>query len=130
MFIKNFNDDQCSIFVSLVKTLITADGFIEETEEKVLREIQSKIPDIEPVDLDMDNLKDLFPDRKSALSLLFELSGIAYIDGNYHEEEEALLTELAEKLGLRTELAQLEIWSERMANLVAEANELLEEESQ
>ncbi|MGC8122010.1 TerB family tellurite resistance protein [Marinobacter sp. VGCF2001] len=130
MFINNLTRSQQAIFLGLAEDLIAVDGKIDERETNILRTLTTLCDgDASAVKNGSDaELVEEFSDRKSRVSLLLELIGIAYADEAYDEREKGFINRLATALGVPGVLVEdLESWVHRQMILNQEAQIFMEE---
>ncbi len=129
MFIQNLDKTQQQILLSLADKIIMADGRVDERETIIREEIKKQciFPEIEPLDIETDRLKEFFNLRKAAMSLFIELMGVAYADEELHEREKVILRNVAEELNIDDGLwFEVENWVKRQMLLTKEAVYLME----
>ena len=128
MFVNHLNPLQQGCLLGLSKLVIEVDGSLSSKETEVFSIIKSQCQDtVSVAEEPMSLIEDCFKDNTSKVSLMLELVGVAYADSEYHENEKALLNNIANKLGLSQDLLQdIETWVERQLALVKEAQVMLE----
>ena len=130
MFINNLTSVQQGRFLELAEKLIAVDGFVDEREANMLKTL-SAMCNMHADYGDVGRGKDLaavFEDRKSQVSLLLELIGIAYADESYDEKEKNMIDDVALALDVPDVLMEdLESWVYRQMILTKEAQIFMEE---
>ncbi len=134
MFLNELSKDERLVFLKLAFHLTTVDGEIDDLERKVLKtycfEADIHFSEIDYKTLDEATLISLaktIKDKKSKRIILIELFSLAYVNGEFHEDEKKFMLTLSEIFGLSDdEIKSLESWSERMVNLIDEGLKLVE----
>ncbi|HAS8475655.1 TPA: hypothetical protein I7768_01445 [Vibrio vulnificus] len=129
MFIGNLNKDQQGVLLAIAQKLINVDGQVSAEEIAILDQIKLQCDtDVEALSYTEESMIALFPDRRSKVSLLVEILGVAYSDTEYCKQEQDFLTRLASNLSINDEeLQKLTDWVTRQLNLVQEVALLMEE---
>ncbi|HFQ5126938.1 TPA: TerB family tellurite resistance protein [Vibrio vulnificus] len=129
MFIGNLNKDQQGVLLAIAQKLINVDGQVSVEEVAILEQIKLQCDnDVEAISYTEESMITLFPDRRSKVSLLLEILGVAYSDTEYCNKEQDFLTSLASNLSINDkELQKLTNWVTRQLNLVQEVALLMEE---
>lgn len=129
MFIGNLNKDQQGVLLAIAQKLINVDGQVSVEEVAILEQIKLQCDnDVEAISYTEELMITLFPDRRSKVSLLLEILGVAYSDTEYCNKEQNFLTSLASNLSINDEeLQKLTNWVTRQLNLVQEVAVLMEE---
>ena len=134
MFLSELTKEERHVFLKLAFHLTTVDGEIDDLERKVL-ETYSFEADIHFSESDYKTLDDAtvislaesIKDNKSKRIILIELFSLAYVNGEFHENEKRFMLTLSETFGLSdNEIKALESWSQRMVNLIDEGLRLIE----
>ena len=134
MFLSELTKEERHVFLKLAFHLTTVDGEIDDIERKVL-ETYSFEADIHFSESDYKTLDDAtvislaesIKDNKSKRIILIELFSLAYVNGEFHENEKRFMLTLSETFGLSdNEIKALESWSQRMVNLIDEGLRLIE----
>ena len=134
MFLSELTKEERHVFLKLAFHLTTVDGEIDDLERKVL-ETYSFEADIHFSESDYKTLDDAtvislaesIKDNKSKRIILIELFSLAYVNGEFHENEKRFMLTLSETFGLsHNEIKALESWSQRMVNLIDEGLRLIE----
>lgn len=129
MFIGNLNKDQQGVLLAIAQKLINVDGQVSAEEVAILDQIKLQCDtDVEALSYTEESMIALFSDRRSKVSLLVEILGVAYSDTEYCKQEQDFLTRLASNLSINDEeLQKLTDWVTRQLNLVQEVALLMEE---
>ena len=134
MFLSELTKEERHVFLKLAFHLTTVDGEIDDIERKVL-ETYSFEADIHFSESDYKTLDDAtvislaesIKDNKSKRIILIELFSLAYVNGEFHENEKRFMLTLSETFGQSdNEIKALESWSQRMVNLIDEGLRLIE----
>lgn len=127
MFVQNLNAKQQSVLLYLAKEVINADNNLHESEQDILSIIMSQVESSELLEvIRPEEIASLFDTNMSKASLLLELIGVAYADGDYHNEERALIKKYADTIGIsEQQLRNLEDWVSKQLQLTLEVQKLL-----
>ena len=127
MFVDRLNAKQQGVFLFLAEQLISADGQLDSREAEILGAIKSQMSSsIEKEECPMSDLPSIFNERHASVSLVLELIGIAYADGECHPTERKFCSELAEIIGINaSDFANMEDWCQRQISLIAEAKSMM-----
>ena len=129
MFIENLTENEKAAFLGLAQKVIRADGVLAPKEELLLAS-WSSLGVHSPMDGTVERLASIFSTRRSRVSALLELLGLAFADGKYRRTERTLGAEIAQALGFtESELIAMENWVIRQVALVEEAVGFWEEEA-
>ena len=134
MFLSELSKNERHVFLKFAFYLTTVDGEIDDFERKVLEtycfEADIHFSEIDYKTLDESTLISLaesIKDKKSKRIILIELFSLAYVNGEFHEDEKKFILALSETFGLSNdEIKPLESWSQRMVNLIDEGLKLIE----
>lgn len=105
MFLNQLSEKEKRAFISLGIHVAKSDGIFVEEEQKMLKEYCKEM-EIEYLDsvqpMLIDELVQLYSESKGHIKkiILFELLGLAYSDGKYHDTEKVFISEFAKKIGL------------------------------
>jgi len=129
MFLHDLTAHQKKTFLILAKQFILADSKISTAEERHLESMQSEVGAEAPSDADSYNKKELlasFATPKSRISITLELITLGYIDGEFSEEENQFVQELAGAFGIsEDELDKYANWALKHYEILCEGRELL-----
>lgn len=127
MFVNSLNPDQQGIFLHLAQRLIAADGNISDQEQLMLDTLHSQMQS-GVVAISTADITKAFPSKRSKVSVLLELLGLAHADEHYHVSEQDFISVLAAQMGISpTTLAQMENWVIRQFALMRETQQLMED---
>jgi len=134
MFLSELTKEERHVFLKLAFHLTTVDGEIDDLERKVLEtycfeaDIHFSESDYKTLDdATVISLAESIKDNKSKRIILIELFSLAYVNGEFHENEKRFMLTLSETFGLSdNEIKALESWSQRMVNLIDEGLRLIE----
>lgn len=127
MFIQNLNPKQQGALLFLAHEMAIADGSDNELQLGMMQIIEKQCANgVKEERISLDNLSEVFSDKRSKCSLLLELLGIAYANQEYHKKEQKLIREYADRLGVdHQQLIELEIWIDKQLYLSREVEKLL-----
>ncbi len=129
MFIENLNVKQQGVLLYLADKTMRSDGNLAPEQLKMIETLKSHCgSDAEKTEgLTNNEVSQLFHSNKEKISLILELLGVAFSDGEYHEKEEEFIAEVGNSLGIEsTLLKDCETWVKRQLMLVKEASILME----
>lgn len=127
MFIQNLNPKQQGVLLFLAHEMAIADGSDNELQLGMMQIIEKQCATgVKAERISLDNLSEIFNDKRSKCSLLLELLGIAHANQEYHKKEQKLIREYADRLGVdQDQLIELEIWVDKQLYLSREVEKLL-----
>lgn len=130
MFLHRLNAEQKVAFVELARTLIAADARLSDQEEQMLglmtQEMGVSVSSDDAV-RPVKELCTLFSDRQSRVSVLLELIGLSYADGEFVGEEHGLLRQIAAEFGMgESEMQAATEWVLQQMALATAAAALME----
>lgn len=109
MFLSQLKYNQKKCFLSLANYLLNIDGEFDEFESDYLRAICAEMSlsngDIEPFMLDSVTQK--FPEQEVRKILLTESMALALCNEEYNQSEKLFIEDLAKKLDLISDLAEI-----------------------
>ena len=113
MFLVDLSPDEKKAFFSLATDMIAADGKVTESEQTMLQLLMAELG-LSPGDsprVAIEQALDVLAGSDSTEAVLTELIGLALVDQEYPDEERALVTRVAEALGISSrEQRSLEQW--------------------
>lgn len=98
MFLSELSADQKRVFIELGHKLALADEILSRREQALLAAMRGEMgldPLAPPQNIELKNLELTFDTRKARMVAIVELLQIAYVDGNFDEEERTFLKGLA-----------------------------------
>ncbi len=107
MYLRRLSQPAKEVFIEIAKYLCNADGIVDKREEKLLAAYGEELQMSISPDLPKKSLEALAMDLNAATDriqkriVVFELMGLALVDGTYADEEKAFFKLLGEKLDLR-----------------------------
>lgn len=107
MYLRRLSQPAKEVFIEIAKYLCNADGIVDKREEKLLAAYGEELQMSISLDLPKKSLEALAMDLNAATDriqkriVVFELMGLALVDGNYTDEEKAFFKLLGKKLDLR-----------------------------
>lgn len=128
MFIQQLSQKQQSVFLSIAKNLMAADGDIASAEKTLLNFYRSQMPEnVIAIDYEEHSLASVFDTHKAKMAIMFELVGLGHADGYYDSSEKAFIHKLAKAIGLNeSHVSKCESWVEKQLKLINEANKMME----
>ena len=106
MYLRRLSQPAKEVFIDIAKYLCNADGIVDKREEKLLAAYGEELQTIS-LDAPQKSLEALATNLNAATDriqkriVVFELMGLALVDGTYADEEKAFFKLLGEKLDLR-----------------------------
>lgn len=134
MYIEHLNQDERVAFMKLARLVLYADGIIAREEVELfehLKRVTGVNETLVQKDDDPDALAAVFASRRSKIAAILELMAMGYVDGDYHDTEQKLCTQLGMAMGFdETELAAFESWVVRQTMLLQEAQSFWAEDEE
>lgn len=131
MFVSNLNPEQQQVLLHYAQKIVHADGSVVCHEQDYLKVMKAQFSadTVEALESNCKfDLQKILPGKKSKISFLVELLGVAYADGNYHNTEKSIIVDLAKELNIETvELKCLTSWVQRQHHMLSEVNFFMEE---
>ncbi|MCK0538657.1 hypothetical protein [Alcanivorax quisquiliarum] len=127
MFLQNLDPQQQNALLYLAKKVMLANGEVSLKEKALYDRLESQcIEGAKPSE--PPSLAQVFPDRRSKVSLIIELMGMALADETYHEEESHIIENVADDLLLEDQLLDdIETWVRKQFILIEEATTFMEQ---
>ncbi|MEE9466026.1 MAG: hypothetical protein V3W14_10690 [Candidatus Neomarinimicrobiota bacterium] len=133
MFLHDLTAHQKKTFLILAKQFVLADSKVSPKEERHFESMRSEICAEVPSDAESYDKKELlasFDTPKSQISILLELITLGYIDGEFSEEENQFIQDLARAFRMsEDELDKYANWALKHYEVLCEGRELLGEET-
>ena len=107
MYLRRLSQPAKEVFIDIAKYLCNADGIVDKREEKLLAAYGEELQMTISLDAPQKSLEALATNLNAATDriqkriVVFELMGLALVDGTYADEEKAFFKLLGEKLDLR-----------------------------
>ncbi|MDX2306206.1 MAG: hypothetical protein NW226_25580 [Microscillaceae bacterium] len=119
MFLNLLKPEEKSAFLTLAKRVIAADQVIASKEmvmlESMKKELEITDEQIEELEDDLPSLCSKFSSSKSKVSALMELIGIGFVDGQFVHEEQDVIYEIAQHMGISKEETTMYVdWARRV----------------
>lgn len=131
MFLHGLTDPQKRLFLILAKQFVLADSEVTSAEERHLKSLQSEVCTEAPGDAESYDKKELlasFDTAKSQISVILELITLGYTDGEFSEEENQFIHELATVFGISDdELDKYAHWALKHYEVLSEGRVLIGE---
>lgn len=130
MFLNRLTDDQKKAFLSIAMRIVGADRHLDPKERQTIEAMRFEMGLLTETDLPIGNLEELakpFNNRQSQVILMLEAIALAYVDEEFHSEEQKILRALALIFNFSEEDATaMENWVLSFKKLAKEAEELME----
>ncbi|BDT59693.1 hypothetical protein MasN3_31870 [Massilia varians] len=128
MFLNRLSEVQQGALLSFATQLMSADGKQAAEELALLKTLRQQMAStVSPVQVRSGDLPGMFASRSDRVALMLELLGMALVDAEYHETEQAFVSGIANSLDIgKEELSQMENWVRRQFALVREAEQFME----
>lgn len=128
MFVYDLSDHQQKAFFTLLHEMVLADDKLVQ-EEKTARTLLKRESGLDslpnPESMTLSEAANEFDDQRDQIAVLLELLLIAYVDDEYHPEQQDLIQNLTDQFDITTEkLEVLKNWALRQGALVREAEKL------
>ncbi len=121
----DLTQSEARAYLSYLMTVANADGQLHEKEKEFI-ELQAQVWGIVNFEENVEEEELISLSRTAKMSLLRDSITIAYIDGDYSQEERAKVDELAELLSVESErVADLEEWLLDYWRILERGEELL-----
>ena len=131
MFLHGLTEPQKRLFLILAKQFVLADSKLTSAEERHLESLQSEVRAEVPGDAESYDKKELlasFDTAKSQISIILELITLGYTDGEFSEEENQFIHELATVFGIsEEELDKYAHWAIKHYEVLSEGRVLIGE---
>jgi len=131
MFLHHLTENEKKAFLTLAKEFILVDGELSKEEEDLVRIMKAEMNIEEGYpegQISRQELFKMFESRRSQVTALIEMQGLGYANMEYHTQEKAFVTEMAESFGIaEEELSDIDDWVVRQVALLYEANEFWKE---
>ena len=128
MFVEYLNKKQQAVLLHFAHKIMMVDG-TEEAAESALMDVLRRqvVPGVRAESAAIDELPNLFVDRRSRIAFILETLGMAYADEEFEPDESNLLHKLARALMLEGEMETFKSWIVRQFLLINEAHLLMED---
>lgn len=128
MFLNMLDIDEKRAFALLAEKMIEADGIVVGREASSLAALKAEMG-LEGSGGDTRSVEELarvFKDRRSRISTLLELFGLAYTDTSFDLGEQSLIATVAHEMGVGSDdIVALEQWVQDHVSLVRRAMALM-----
>lgn len=119
MFLNLLKQEEKIAFLSLAKKIISIDSMISKQEMVLLdsmkRELELEDSEIVYIDSSIEDICSRFTNSKSKVSAIMELIGIGFVDGKFVLEEQNLIYQIADAMGISLEETNMYIdWARRV----------------
>jgi tellurite resistance protein len=125
MYLSSLSEEQKKAFLAIAMRIIKADGVMDPKERKTIEVMRYEMGLLEETDLPKGYIEDFlkpFDTRESKVIALIESIALAYVDGDYAEEEKKILREMALTFEFsEKEATDMENWVLRYRELQKEA---------
>lgn len=101
MFITNLNLEQQAVLLALAEQVMESDGIRHQTQEAVLETLKHQVNEgVESQKVELEQLNPLYDTHEAKVSLVFELIGVAYANGEFDDKERDIINSYTKVLGL------------------------------
>ena len=119
MFLNLLKAEEKIAFLTLAKKIISIDSMISKQEmillESMKRELEIEDIDFQYLNDPIEKVCAQFTNSKSKVSALMELIGIGFVDGKFVLEEQNLIYQIADLMGISQEETTMYIdWARRV----------------
>jgi uncharacterized tellurite resistance protein B-like protein len=119
MFLNLLKAEEKIAFLTLAKRVISADSKIAKKEllllESMKKELDVNDNDLQDSSESIEVLCSKFSSSKSKVSALMELIGIGFVDGKFVHEEQEMIYQIAQYMGISKEETTMYIdWARRV----------------
>ncbi|SEP84192.1 DNA repair protein [Basfia succiniciproducens] len=127
MFVHNLNSEQQSVLLYLAKIVAEADGHADKFQIEMVEILKSQSnEDVQPIQIEIDELSSLFTTERTKCSLLLELLGVVLANNDYDSAEQNLIIQYAKALQIsNSKLLDLQNWVQKQLDLSQEVEALL-----
>lgn len=129
MFLSSLSKTQREAFLRLAYNVVVSDGELTVGEEIMMEEMRVEMsidPSFTPEYLELDGIEQMFPDRRSRVTVLIALIQLGYADGAFEIEEQSFLRVLCQSFELsEEEFAFIDNWVKRLISLQKEARDFM-----
>jgi len=128
MFLNMLDIDEKCAFVLLAEKMIEADGIVVGREAAALAALKAEMGVSESTqdNRSIRELSRMFKDRRSRVTALLELFGLAYTDTNFDLGEQSLIATIAQDMEFTSdEIVEVENWVQDHVSLVRRALALM-----
>ena len=129
MFIQNLNKRQQSVLLHYADAVMRADNMIDSSELVAMEVLRKQAhSSVEPEELPIENLGDVFVNRIGRVSFLLELVGMAYVNDDFDPRQSALIEQIAGALDLLHDgtLKTVNQWIRSQFSLMKSAQDLMQ----
>jgi hypothetical protein len=131
VFLNLLSNDEKRAFAVLAEKMIEADGIVVGREAATLAAFRGEMGvavGSDEAEKSIEELAQVFEDRRSKVAALLELIGLGYSDTTFGVTERSLTTEVAKHMGIGVvELLRLEEWVQEHVRLIRQALTLMRE---
>ncbi len=112
MFLNELTGEEKVMFLDMASYVSKANGFVDETEEKVISQYCLEMG-LEPYDASkihsLEEIKSYISNASDASKRIFvlELLGLGYIDGSFDNLEDSMMNDFASSIGLTKEVYEM-----------------------
>ncbi|MYI68928.1 MAG: hypothetical protein F4103_09395 [Boseongicola sp. SB0673_bin_14] len=130
MFLQNLNERQQCALLHYADAVMRADNRVEPSELVAMDMLRNQAhPGVQPEEVPIDQLGELFKTRIGRVSLLLELVGMGYVNDDFDPRQSKLIEEVAAAFDMRGDgtLEAVERWVVDQLDLMRKAQELMQE---
>ncbi|MDE0210135.1 MAG: hypothetical protein OXJ64_09645 [Boseongicola sp.] len=129
MFVQNLNERQQSALLHYADAVMRVDNRVEPSELVAMDLLRDQAhPGVQPKDVPVDQLGELFKNRIGRVSFLLELVGMGYVNDDFDPRQSILIDEVAAALDMRDDgtLEAVESWVVDQLELMKKAQQLMQ----
>lgn len=127
MFLHDLKENQKATFLELAEKFVMVDDFFSGSENKLINFLKLEMGFTQDPERTRDNMEillEVFDTKKARVSVLLEVIGLGYADGDYGIKEKEFINNLAKNFSISlSELTAMENWVLRQLTLAQEAAE-------
>lgn len=129
MFLSSLSESQQEAFLRLAYNVVVSDGDLSVGEEIMMDEMRREMsvdPGFTPEYIELDGIEQIFPDRKSRVTVLIALIQLGYADGAFEIEEQSFVATLCQRFDISAaDFALIDNWVKRLVSLQKEAKDFM-----
>ncbi len=127
MWLSALTDEQRSVLIGLAHDVIVSDGVLDPNEELMLDEFKREMALSSKSGTDsaeVSRLASIFGTPRTRRIAVINLLRLSYVDGEFDIEEECLLKQISNALGIDSnEFQRMDNWVRRLVSLEVEARD-------
>ena len=130
MFLQNLNERQQGALIHYADAVMRVDNRIEPSELVAMDMLRNQAhPGVQPDDVPIGQLGELFKTRIGRVSFLLELVGMGYVNDDFDPRQSELIRQVAAALDMLNDstLESVEMWVVDQLALMKRAQQLMQE---